>query len=179
VYRTVTPEGIEWNTVTTLEETVEIEGVECRAVHDVVSVEGERIEDTIDWFSEHAKGAAWYMGEISKNFEDGFLDNLDGSWRFGKDGAKPGIIMPANPEPHHAYRQEFLLNEAEDVARVVSLGETVTVHYGTFQNCVMTLEGTPIEPGLFERKVFAPGVGFVLGVDLESGERTELWAIND
>lgn len=179
VYKSRTPEGIERVEVTALDETVEIEGIECRPVHDVVTLNGELIEDTIDWYSQHENGDSWYMGEIALNFEDGFIESIDGSWRTGVDGAKAGIIMLGDPEPGDVYRQEFLLNEAEDMARVASLGETVTVHYGTFEDCLVTLEWTPLEPGVFERKFYAPGVGLVLEVNVETGERLELWDIKD
>ena len=79
----------------------------------------------------------------------------------------------------HVHGQEFLLGEAEDVGLVISLGETVTVPYGTFTDCLQTEDFSPLEPGVFERKFYAPGIGVILEIDLESGERTELIEIID
>jgi len=37
----------------------------------------------------------------------------------------------------------------------------VTVPYGSFHNCLKTLEVTRLEPGVSEAKLYCPGVGFV------------------
>ena len=47
-----------------------------------------------------------------------------GSWEYGKDGALPGIAMPAHPTPGMAYRQEFLTGTAEDMAEILSVEPT-------------------------------------------------------
>lgn len=179
VYEMMTDEGLEHVEVTPLDETLEIDGVECRQVRDVVFLDGEPVEDTTDFYARHEDGAVLYFGEVSQNFEDGLLDNLDGSWRTGKDGAKPGIVMPATPQLFEAYRQEFLVGEAEDVAQVLSVHETVHVAAGTFHDCVKTQDWTPLEPGKIEFKYYAPGIGLVLEVDPETNERLELVAILD
>lgn len=174
IYEKQTEEGLEQVVVTTTNKTVEIGGVLCREVTDVVTLEGVLIEDTVDWYSQNVNGEAWYLGEIAMNFENGFLDNLDGSWMFGKNGAKPGVIMLTDPMPGDVYRQEFLVNEAEDIALVIARGVTVTVKAGTFTDCIQTQDWTPLEPGVFEHKFYAPGVGPVLEVNLETGEELEL-----
>ena len=62
------------------------------------------------------------------------------------------------------------------MAAVISRGEaSVTVPYGTFATDVLqTRDWTPIEPEVLEYKYYAPGIGVVLEVDPESGERVEL-----
>ena len=87
-------------------------------------------------------------------------------------------------EVHHVvylgdfYRQEFSLANAEDNALVVSLNATVTVPPGKFTHCLKTLETTPLEPDARENKYYASGVGNVLTVDLETGEKSELVKIH-
>lgn len=175
IYEKQTPEGLERVEVTTLAETVEIDGFECLVVNDVEYLEDEVVEDTVDWMAQNMEtGDIWYFGEIAKNYEDGLLDNLDGSWRTGKDDAKPGILMFGSPVPGTVYRQEYFINEAEDIGMVVSLDATVTVPYGTFTHCLETEDWTPLEPEAVERKYYAQGIGLVLEVDLETGERLEL-----
>lgn len=175
VYEKTTPKGLERVAVTTLARTVEIEGVECRAVRDLETLNGAVVEDTEDWFAQHGNGAVWYFGELALNYdEQGFLEDIGGSWRAGKDGAKPGILMLAAPAPGDLYRQEYFLNEAEDVAQVLSVSETVVVPYGTFTNCLQTLEWSPLEPEDYETKYYASGIGLVLEVDIATGERLEL-----
>ena len=107
-----------------------IEGVTCRVVNDrVVDEDGKVIEDTDDWYAQHKDtGDVWYCGEIARNYElfegddpeEPELVDIDGSWKTGRDGAKPGILIEADPQPGHAYRQELLLGDAEDVAEVLS-----------------------------------------------------------
>jgi hypothetical protein len=101
---------------------------------------------------------------------------LDGTFTSGVDGAKPGIVMKAHPALGDFYRQEFALGNAEDLAEVVSLTDTVTVPYrmAPFTNCLTTTETTPLETGLLENKTYAAGVGNVLTVDLNTGDRLEL-----
>lgn len=179
VYAKQTDAGLERVKFTALDEVVTIDGFRCRVVRDVVTLNGKPHEDTLDFFAQRANGDVWYFGEISRSFEDGFLDNLDGSWRAGKDEAKPGVLMFKAPAIDRTYRQEFLLQDAEDLARIVSLHETVVVPAGTFHDCLQTEEWSALEPGKFERKFYAPGVGFVLGVDQQNGERLELVQIID
>lgn len=45
--------------------------------------------------------------------------------------------------------------EAEDMAEVAALGESVTVPAGSFSGCLKTLETTPPEPGAAEYKYYA------------------------
>ena len=166
--------GLERIEVTTLDHTQEIAGVECRVVDVVETLDGVLVEHTTDWYAQHANGDVWYFGEIARQYEDGILDNLDGSWRTGKEGALPGIVMMRSPVLNQAYRQEYWLNEAEDMARVVSTSETVTVPLGTFDNCLQTEEWDSTEPDDQAIKYYAPGFGFIMEQDLETGERLEL-----
>jgi len=173
-YEAQTDEGLETIVVTVLPDTKVIMGVTCTVVRDTVSIGGELIEDTLDWYAQDKAGNVWYMGEIAKNYENGRLTDLDGSWEGGVDGAQPGIIMPALPAVGDLYRQEFLMGEAEDYGEVLALSESVTVKAGTFNGCLKTLDGTPIEPDATENKFYAPGVGVVLEENPETGERLEL-----
>jgi len=66
----------------------------------------------------------------------------------------------------------------EDNALVVSLKTTVKVPAGEFHECLKTEETTPLEPDALEDKYYAAGVGNVLTVDLEAGERIKLVKIH-
>jgi hypothetical protein len=174
VYRGETEDGIERVVVRVLEETETILGVECTVVRDTVTIDGELVEDTRDWFAQDRDGNVWYFGEISKSFEDGDLVSLDGSWRAGVDGAKPGIVMKARPAVGDVYRQEFLLGVAEDYARVVSLSGDAVVPAATCTACLVTGDFVPLEPDADERKFYKRGIGLILEVDRTTGERVEL-----
>lgn len=167
--------GEETITVTVSEDTREILGVTTMEVHDVVDIDGVPVEDTIDWYAQDIYGNIWYFGEIAQNFEDGVLTDLDGSWTAGIDDAKPGILMKAEPRTGDVYRQEFLLGEAEDMAEILDVnGSESTVAASCSGDCVVTRDSLPLEPDAVEYKYFAPGVGNIVTIDVETGDREEL-----
>ncbi len=132
-------EGEETVTVTVTGDIKEILGVPCAVVRDVVEEDGELVEDTYDWFAQDLQGNVWYFGEIARNYEDGELVDLEGSWSAGTDSAKIGVVMPIDPQPGAVYRQEFLLGEAEDMAEVLQLdGSAVTPAAACGGDCLVT-----------------------------------------
>ena len=163
-------------TVTVTDEIKEIEGIEAIVVRDTVEEDGEFVEDTDDWFAQDIEGNVWYLGEISKNYEDGELTDLDGSWKAGRDGARAGIIMQAMPEVGQVYRQEYFLGEAEDMAEVFDTAETSESVPAADCSliCLVTREFLPVEPDVEEFKYYAPGIGVILAIDGETGDREEL-----
>lgn len=153
----------------------EVMGISAVVVRDTVTVDGELEEDTYDWFAQDRAGNVWYLGEDSREYEDGEVVSTEGSWEAGVGGALPGIVMPADPTPGQAYRQEYLAGEAEDMAEVVRLDGTETVPYGSFTGLLVTREWNPLEPDVVEEKYYAAGVGLVLEVVTAGGEgRVEL-----
>ena len=160
----------EVDTIEVLSETRMVMGVECVVVHDVVSMDGEVVEMTDDWYAQDAAGNVWYFGERTAEYENGEVVSTGGSWEAGVDGAQPGIIMPAVPERGATYRQEYYAGEAEDVARVVETGAMVTTPAGAFDDVIVTEDWTPLEPDVRERKSYAPGVGLVLEAQVEGGD---------
>ncbi|PWU02082.1 MAG: hypothetical protein C5B51_21580 [Terriglobia bacterium] len=174
VYEGQTASGLEHNEVAVTHNTKVILGVTCIEVHDTVMINGVLTEDTLDWFAQDTAGNVWYFGENSNDLENGRVVSVEGSWTGGIDGAKPGIIMEAHPANGDTYRQEFLINVAEDWANVQSLTQTVSVPYGTFTNCLQTLEGSTLEPGALENKYYAPGIGNIETVDQTTGEVLQL-----
>ena len=76
------------------------------------------------------------------------------------------------------YRQEYYAGEAEDVGAVLSVEELVEVPYGSYDGALLTRDTTPLEPDAAELKLYAPGVGPVLALDISGGRgREELVAM--
>jgi len=142
-------------------DTKTIMGVICTVVREREWVDGELEEDTLDWFAQDTDGNIWYFGEDSKEIDGGQVVSTEGSWEAGVDGAQPGILMKGTPQVGDSYRQEYYHGEAEDMALVLSLSESVTVLYGSYNNCLQTEEWTPLEPGVSEHKLYAPGIGLL------------------
>ena len=78
------------------------------------------VEVTEDWYAQDACGNVWYLGEETKEYENGKVVSTKGSWEAGVDGAQPGVIMPASPRPGMRYRQEYYAGHAEDRAEILS-----------------------------------------------------------
>jgi hypothetical protein len=161
-YRAETADGVETDVVTVTHSTKVILGVTCTVVTDQSTLDGVIEEDTIDWYAQDKDGNVWYFGEDTTQFENGEPVGHVGSWEAGVNGAEPGIVMLADPRPGASYRQEFLAGVAEDMAKVERLNARVSVPYGDFEDCLVTKEWSPLEPGAIERKFYARGVGLVL-----------------
>jgi hypothetical protein len=153
----------------------DVMGISAVVVRDTVYEDGELIEDTYDWFAQDVDGNVWYLGEDSREFEDGEQVSTEGSWEAGVDGALPGIVMLADPQVGEAYRQEYYEGEAEDMAEVRETDSSVTVSAGKFDDVVIIREWNPLEPDVIEDKYYAPGLGVVLEVKIQGGDgRVEL-----
>jgi hypothetical protein len=174
VYRETDADGAELRVeVNVTRGTKRVAGIEATVVHDVVSEDGQLVEDTFDWYAQDAQGNVWYLGEDTKEYEHGKVTTTEGSWQAGVDGAQPGVLLPARPAPGMAYRQEYYRGKAEDAAKVLRLDQRVEVPYGSFDRVLQTEDTTPLEPGLRERKSYAPGVGPVLAVTVAGGSSRE------
>jgi hypothetical protein len=172
-----TSDGSETNTVEVLSETKNILGITATVVHDQVFADGELAEDTFDWYAQDGEGNVWYLGEDSREIENGQVVSTEGSWEAGVNGAQAGIIMWADPSAHigEEYRQEFAEGEAEDAGKVVAVNETVTVPFGSFTGCIKTEDRNLLESGSTENKFYCPDVGTVLEHPVQSpSDRTEL-----
>lgn len=176
VYEGMTEEGVERVEVQVLPETRLVIGIRATVVRDTVYLDGQLIEDTYDWYAQDKAGNVWYLGEDVRNYENSRLKDTAGSWEAGADGALPGIIMVGKPTDHvgETYRQEYYQGHAEDMADLVSVDESVSVPYGSFDAVLLTKDHTPLEPGLAEHKYYAKGIGMVKSVDLDTGEEIVL-----
>jgi hypothetical protein len=143
-------------------QTKRILGIKCTVVRDTVSERGHAIERTLDFYAQDKQGNVWYLGEDSFELQHGRFVKASDSWRSGVDGAKPGIIMPTDPQPGDKYRQEYYPpGEALDQALVLGYRGPVTVPYGTFKKSLVTREFSPLEPQT-EEKYYVAGLGEIL-----------------
>jgi len=171
-------------------ETKRFGGVDCRVVK-AVEFEGgtdyDLTELTDDWYAQHVNGDIWYCGELARNYEDGDLVDLDGSFRAFQEGAKPGIVMPAAPQIGDAYRQEWALDEAEDFGEVLDTAGVPDEEVAGFEcapgGCLVVFESNPDEPDVYENKYFLMGTGFVQAIEFEDDVqvpgREELVCVGD
>lgn len=115
------------------------------------------------------------------------LVSIDGSFKTGRDGDKPGMILPASPAPGEVYREEFSLGNAENIAKVLS----TTYSYGAdpalddrvpqalaellcHGDCLVMRNASLLEPGVFARKYYAPGICLFLEINPHTGQVVQL-----
>jgi hypothetical protein len=157
----------------------DVMGIPAVVVRDTVSVRGEVVEDTYDWFAQDRDGNVWYLGEDSKEYEGGQVTSTEGSWEAGVDGALPGIVMQAHPAVGQAYRQEFYPGQAEDLAEVSAVGTTKAIGLGEYRDVVVVKEWNPLEPDVVEQKYYAPGIGVIAEDTVTGGdEQSELTSVS-
>ena len=138
-------------TVTVLDQTKKVDGVECRVVEENETKGGKVIEKSRNYFaiSKRTK-SVYYFGE-----------DVGGAWLSGEKGAKFGLMMPGTPTLKAKYYQEVAPGVAMDRAEIVSVTETIVTPAGTFKNCLKTEETTPLDAKEKEHKYHAPGIGLV------------------
>lgn len=163
VYRGMKDGQIQEDRVTVTNQTkVVADGITARVVTDVATHDEHLLEKTSDWYAQDDHGNVWYVGEDTAAYAPNGKVDTSGSWEAGVHDAEPGLVMEADPQIPDSYRQESLRGEAEDTAWIVERGGSVTVPAGTFKGALTSLEATRIEPGAYDKKVYAPGIGIVL-----------------
>jgi hypothetical protein len=155
-------------------------GVTTTVVTDVTHrADGTLAEKTTDWYAGDDAGNVWYFGEKTATYDQaGRLESREGTWQAGRHGARAGIIMPVDPGPTDAYRQEYRPGHAEDQAWIVGRRGHVTLPAGSYRRVVRSYEWTRLEPNVVSMKLYAPGVGIVAERDVAGGdEQFELVSI--
>jgi hypothetical protein len=92
------------------------------------------VERTFDWYAQDKHGNVWYMGEDSLELKHGRFVKASDSWQSGVNGAKPGIIMPGNPQPGEFSPLEPQTEKKYYVSGVGEVAERVVKgHHERFQ----------------------------------------------
>jgi len=148
-------------TITVLEETRIVDGVETRVVEERESKGGRLAEVSRNFFAFNtADQGVYYFGEEVDIYKDGRIVDHEGAWASGRDGARFGLMMPARPALGARYYQEVAPGVAMDRAEIVSLDASLKTPAGTFQGCLKVAETSPLEHGR-EYKLYAPGIGLI------------------
>ncbi len=165
-------------TVTDL--TKELNGVPSLALIDEDFNDGELIEYELIFFSQDDDGTVWLHGYYSEEWEEGKPVGAS-VWIGGVQGAKSGIFMHAQPRvgtPPYEQGVPPVEHEKPDYAQVYQTGQKTCVPVGCYQDVVVTREWHPSEPGVYQLKYYAPGVGNVrvgyLGQDDPEKEQMQL-----
>ena len=149
-------------TITVLNETKMVDGVETRVVEERETKGGKLTEISRNYFAISKRtNDVFYFGEDVDIYKGGKVVSHDGAWLSGVKGARFGLMIPGQPLLNARYHQEVAPGVAMDRVEIVSLSETVKTPAGEFTNCLKLQETTPLEPGVTDYKYYAPGIGMV------------------
>ena len=164
--RLVLESSTEKVTITVMDKTKKIGGIETRVIEEREEVNGKLKEISMNFFAickEH--GDVFYFGEEVDIYEDGKIVKHSGEWRADKKNSQAGIIMPGTILLGARHYQEIAPN-AMDRAEIISDDVTMKTPAGTFTNCIRVEETTALDPDEKCYKTYAPGVGLIQDEDL-------------
>ena len=140
----------------------EIDGVPAVVIWELDYTDGELEEAELAFFSQDDSGTVWHMGEYPEEFEEGVVVKHPG-WIAGFEGALPGIHMPASPAVDTpSYAQGWGPEVGwDDRGDTYALGERTCTDVDCYDDVLVTREFSRPEPGAFQLKYYAPGVGNV------------------
>jgi hypothetical protein len=153
-------DGNDTDTLTVLNETKVIDGVETRVVENREMKNGQPIEVTRDYYAtDSATNDVYYFGEDVDTYRNGKVVGHEGAWLSGVKGAKFGLMMPGKPRASQRFYQEQAPGVGMDRAEIVSGSERISTPAGTFEKCIHTLETSDLEKNMADHKWYAAGVG--------------------
>ena len=75
-----------------------IDGVRTLVVWSTDYAAGKMVQSEIAFYAQADDGSVWYLGEYPEEFEGGKLAKTP-AWLHGREQARAGIVMPAEPRP--------------------------------------------------------------------------------
>lgn len=170
-------------TVTDL--TKDLGGIRTVVGYDQDINDGELSEPELIFLAQANDGTIWHFGQYRESFEDGELVGGQ-TWLAGYvDGAKPGIMMPAQPQAGTPEYSEgfapppFFWDDHAQIDKVG--GQKVCVKAGCYDDVIVIKEFEPRLPGIAQLKYWAKGAGCIkvgyTGPDPEK-EELELTKVN-
>jgi hypothetical protein len=149
-------------TVTDL--TKEIHGVQTVVIYDRDYSDEELEESELAFFAQDRDGNVWHLGQYRETYDpEEFVGGR--VWLIGyTEGARAGIMMPADPQqgdPDYSQGYAPAPFNWTDRARVDEAGAQTDVAYGSYEDVLVIEEYNDEEPGAFQLKYYAPGVGNV------------------
>ena len=154
-------------TITVLNETKLVDGVETRVVEEKETENGQVIEISRNYFALSKRtNDVFYFGEDVDIYKNGKITSHEGAWLSGVAGARFGLMIPGSPLLGARYQQEVAPGVALDRAEVVSVSETFETPAGKFTSCLKTEESSALEKGT-AHKLYAPGIGLIYDGELK------------
>jgi hypothetical protein len=161
-----------------------IDGVRTLVILETDYTAGQLSEPELAFFAQDNAGNVWLVGEYPEEYENGKFDKAP-AWISGQKGARAGISMLAEPRLGTPdYAQGFAPPPVDftDRGRVYKTHQKTCTPVECYENVLVTEEFNPDEPGAFQLKYYASGVGNVRvgwrGEKEEEKETLELVELN-
>jgi hypothetical protein len=154
----------------------EVEGVSTVALLDQDFDGGQLVQQSLDYLARDEQGNVWYLGSYTEEYEGGEFVTATDAWLAGVKGAKPGILMQADPRtgtPPYFVAQPPGGEEEVDVAQVVETGQSECVPFKCYKDLLVIREGKEAAPDN-EFKYYAPGVGQILNTPRSASQHHDV-----
>jgi hypothetical protein len=89
------------------------------------------------------------------------------AWLAGVNGARPGIMMPSNPQVGQTFYQEYAEGVAQDMSSVVALAQAIDVTAGKFSDTVTMEDCNPLDDASKDEKVYVRDIGLAIDEAVE------------
>ena len=139
-----------------------IDGVETVVIWDQDFSDGELVETELAFFVQDDDGNVWRMGEYPEEYEDGEIVEAP-AWLVGIEDAVAGVAMMADPQRGTRSYSQGWGPEVDfiDRAEVFRTSEATCVPVDCYVDVVIIDEFNVDEPGAYQQKYFAKGIGNV------------------
>ena len=140
----------------------EIDGVPAVVVWERDYTDGELEEAELSFFAQDDAGNVWHLGEYPEEYEEGQIVKHP-LWIAGLQGALAGVHMPASPAPDTpSYAQGWGPAVGwNDRGATYAVGEHTCSEVDCYDNVLVIKEFSRTEPGAFQLKYYASGIGNV------------------
>jgi hypothetical protein len=141
-----------------------IGGVRAAVVYEKDMTDGQMVECELAFFAQDKEGNVWHLGQYRETYDE---KEFVGGRTFlvgHLDGAGAGIMMPARPQtgtPSYSQGYGPPPFNWTDRGRVHQMGQKVKVPFGSYDDVLVTEEFNSEEPGAYQFKFYARGVGNV------------------
>ena len=141
-----------------------INGVRALVIWELDYKAGRMVEQELMFFAQDKAGNVWHLGQLSEVYDE---KEFVGARAFlvGTDGARAGIMVPAEPRPGTpSYSQGYAPPPFNwtDRGRVDQVGQKTCVPTGCYNDIVVIAETSDAEgPKAEQLKYYAPGTGLV------------------
>jgi hypothetical protein len=155
---------------------LEVEGVRTVILLDQDFDGGQLAQQSTDFLAGDKQGNVWLLGSYTEEYEGGQFVNATDAWLSGVKGAKPGILMQADPRtgtPPYFVARPPGGEEEVDVAQVVETGQSQCVPFKCYKDVLVIREGKEVAPDN-EFKYYAPGVGQILNTPRSASQHHDV-----